>query len=231
MTVGFHLLAKVTLFFSIENLAHANIQTTTSVTTTSSTSVTTTTGSTPSTSVSSTSCIGACTATYTVTNNLTNVVTGTSGTTLNTNNVSVSSVTSWTLENGTATMGNWIGSWSQLLEVLDNPFGIVFNYPNPTINRATCAVELAYILNLTYPTYISDVVQNSWWTMAHIDQLAASGTVSIQRLLRSSTRQLNTALICTALVCREARQTVQAKGCNQICANGRRMTTEGNIYP
>jgi hypothetical protein len=135
------------------------------------------------------------------------------------------------MNNGIVTIGNWTGNWSEFQVALNSPFGIIFDYPNTTVSRETCVSDLAKILNMTYSTYITDVVQNSWWTQATVDNLAANGTMYRQRRHRtlhsSSTprRHLQTSSKCTALICRDSIQVQIAKGCVKVCDSRRRLQT------
>jgi hypothetical protein len=89
------------------------------------------------------------------------------------------------------------------------PYAIVFDYPNATVNRSTCRTELEYLNEYMYTFYIKKVVQDTWFKPKDVEKE------------KKDKRRLQYTSICTQAVCRDTYQVIVARGCVRICSRRR----------
>ena len=99
-----------------------------------------------------------------------------------------------------------------------NPYAIVFDFPDPATSKTSCATELSTITNNLYSTYIDNVVADTWWTTSTVDTIATTNKTRHLIDENASNDQHRRLPGCTARICRESSLTVIiALGCRTYC--------------
>jgi hypothetical protein len=96
----------------------------------------------------------------------------------------------------------------------DQPYAIVFDYPDTKVDRTKCHQQFLFLTNYTYQFYEKKIIDDSWFSQTDVDKIKDGAVKDSRRLQRTSH--------CTQAVCRDHYNIIAIRGCTQICWGRRR---------